>query len=272
MTLSSPGPGPRPLEAGTGTHRSWPPTRGHERDWFRGIRDDTAGPAYVRRRSATDVATLVAMSCRRRSATASAGAREAGSGRDVARSADDQREFAPGHWLLQSAIAEVARQAKSRGLAAVVRCPEIRLSERHLCAGRPCRRSSCSPRTRANSVSRLRCSSRPWSRSGTTPDFGSRREPNRAWLLDARQAFTTSSCCRVWPLTAGMVVRPWADRGPRAPTRPSRIPRPAGIPQATPGHANVEPHRAGFGPMSDMRQRTAATGGAPVGSWFGSGT
>jgi hypothetical protein len=49
-------------------------------------------------------------------------------GDDLAPRPDDQQELAHRGGWLQSAIAEVARQAKSRALTAVVRGPEIRQS------------------------------------------------------------------------------------------------------------------------------------------------
>ena len=80
------------------------------------------------------------------------------------------------------------------------------------------------------------------------PDSVSRREPHRAWLLHASSVHDGLVAASSGPLWPGMVVRPWADGGPPALTRPSRIPRPAGIPQATRGQANAEPHRAWFWP------------------------
>jgi hypothetical protein len=59
---------------------------------------------------------------------------------------DDQRELAyRGRWLLQSAIAGVACQPKSRALVAVVPSPEIRQSRDCDADARLCNRPICAP-------------------------------------------------------------------------------------------------------------------------------
>jgi hypothetical protein len=116
------------------------------------------------------------------------------------------------------------------------------------------------PRTAGNSVSLVEMLVAPVEQVCDDPDFGSRREPHRAWLLHASSVHDGLVAASSRLLRPGMVVRPWADRGPPAPTRPSRTPRPAGIPQATPGHANAEPHRARCRTCANERPRRVVLG------------